>query len=154
MNQRVANFRTRVYELSPSCLAGASDLGDVLAAPEAIGPLAERAALAGEIVSLTVLCKDDHPNALDVLFFSGSVTLGTEGSAVSISDADAEKLVGALQVATWIDLINSRFAHPGFVPIPFNLNAGEQLHVGLVDRTGGATFTATGVFLRVGIRTF
>ncbi len=52
----------------------------------------------GEIVLITVLDKGVQSVALDLFFFSGSVTVAADNAAFTISDTDMEKCLGVVNV--------------------------------------------------------
>ena len=87
--------------------------GDVLAATQEIAGCLLANAGTSELVSLVVLDEDDNTAAaMTFYFFNADATLGVENAAVSISDADARKIVGTVVVpaAAWLDLILSKVA--------------------------------------------
>ena len=125
--------------------------------------LADRQELAGmfregtgnaEIQSVVVVDKDDQGVAMDLVFLDSDVAIGTENSAVSISDTNAAKVVGIVSVTTanYVDLINSQVATKSDLGIRVQ-GASDQssLWVGAITRGGTPTHTASGIVLRVGV---
>lgn len=86
--------------------------GDVVANPVEI-PLVAR--LVGQPVhlrSIVLLDKSDQKSILDVVFLNANTTLGTLNAAVSVSDTNAETILGSVQLvaADYVDLVGSAVA--------------------------------------------
>lgn len=131
---------------------GAYADGDVLADYQAI---ADASLISGgriEIVSVVLLDKDDQAQALDIVFANTTGTLGTENAAVTISDADADEIVGIIEVAAadYVDLANSQLVTKTNVGIMAEL-AATSLYVGAISR-GTGTYTASGITLKIGVK--
>lgn len=103
--------------------------------------------------SLTWLDGDDQTAAATKLFIlNSSGTLGAEGSAISISDANAAYICGVVDVAAddWHDLIGSKVANInniGMVVTP--VANSRDIYVAAVV-AGTPTYTASGQKLRLG----
>jgi hypothetical protein len=105
--------------------------------------------------SLILIDEDDQKQDVDILFFNGSGTLGTENSAASITDANARNYMGkvSILVADYMDL--------GGVSVAQSVNCGlilkakdlatPSLYVAAVCRSGTPTYTASGLKLRLGL---
>lgn len=142
-----------VHELTLSLDTDAYADGDVLAASQELENVAALEAGCGVIQSVLVLDGDDQGEALDLVFFTADVSLGTENSAVSISDANAAYIVGVVEVGAgdYVDLVNSQLAHLENLGIGFQTAAGEtSLWVGAVSR-GTGTYTASGIKLKISV---
>lgn len=142
---------TTIKEVTFTLDTGAYLGGDVLADTEEV-PFAMRVdGGSGVLKSLTLLDKDDNAGILDVLILRTGVSIGTKNAPVSISDSDAEEVLGAVPIATadYSDLVNSQVATKG------NLNIGvesaddsESLFVALVSGDT-KTYTANGIVLKL-----
>jgi len=127
--------------------------GDVLAATQELENVDIGMAVCGLIQSILVLDVDDQAQAFDLVFLDSNVALGTENAAVSISDANAAKIVGVVEIATgdYVDLAGSQIAHKENLGIQFKCASGEtSLWVGAISR-GTGTYTASGIKLKIGI---
>jgi hypothetical protein len=125
--------------------------GDVLAAAQELTNAVRATGGTGVIQSIQVIDQDDQGQALDIVISDSTITLGTENSAVSISDADAAKILGIVEVtgSDYVDLVNSQYAsikNIGLVIMPDT----TSLYVSAISR-GTGTYTASGIVLRVGI---
>ena len=158
MADYIANFQSKVIDVDLTLDTSASTAGDVVADFQKMefNSIASNIISRGTINNIVVIDKDDQGAEMDVVFSDKPDTtppvLGTEGSAVSISDADAATIIGAINVpsANYIDLINSQVAKPDVsAPIPFDVNQ-SYLYVGVVTR-GTPTYTASGVKLRISV---
>lgn len=129
--------------------------GDVLAEAQEVADAMRIAAGTGVLYSVQVIDQDDQGGALDLVFFSSSASLGTENSAVSISDADAAKILGVISVGAsdYVDLVGSQVASLKGSECGFVLEAGAastSLWVGAISRDT-KTYTAAGIVLRLGV---
>lgn len=132
---------------------GAYASGDVLADTQEITTAMRVNAGTGVLHSLIILDKDDQAQAMDVVFFKTNVSLGTENSAVSISDADADEILGIVEVVAgdYVDLVNSQLVTVTDVGIVVVADsAATSLWVGVISR-GTGTYTASGITIKIGI---
>ena len=125
--------------------------GDVLAAAQELASAVRASGGTGVIQSIQVVDHDDQAQALDIVISDSTITLGTENSAVSISDADADKILGIVPVVAgdYVDLVNSQYAIPEFQPIVIMPDT-TSLYISAISR-GTGTYTASGIVLRIGI---
>ncbi len=141
-----------------SCLAGALDQDDVLADTEVISGLFRANDKGGNLVSMTLLDGDDFGDDLIVYFLSSSASMGTEGAAVDISDANAENILGSVNVATadYTDLILSQIATKADINLRLVPASGtDDLYVAVVGGVSNTnTYTAGGIVLRLAIQNF
>jgi hypothetical protein len=110
---------------------------------------------AGKVVieSLLVLDEDDQGVAFDLYFLDANVSMGSENSAPSISDANARNILGFVPVATtdYRDLGGCRVACVRGIGLEIKAGAGvTTIYVAGVNGTGAPTFTATGLKLKIG----
>ena len=141
-----------VLDVSLSLDTSAYAAGDVLAEMQEVAGALRTTAGSGVIQSLVVLDKDDQAEPLDIVFMTASGSLGTENAAVSISDADAAKIIGVVEIAAgdYVDLANSRIAVLGNLSLLLDGPTGTSIWVGAISR-GTGTYTASGITLRIGI---
>lgn len=105
-----------------------------------------------KLQSVVVLDGDDQNVAFDLVFSNASITLGTANSTVTISDADAAKIIGTVRmvVATHAyDLINSILYTQGSLGIVMK-GETSSLWVSGVVRSGTPTYTASGMKIKLG----
>jgi hypothetical protein len=104
--------------------------------------------------SVIVLDGDDQNVDFDLVLFNASATLGTLNAAVSISDADAAKIIGYVKMVASTDandLINSTlYAKSGIGMVLESSGVSESLWVGGVVRSGTPTYTASGMKIKLG----
>lgn len=105
--------------------------------------------------SLILIDEDDQKQDVDILFFSGSGTLGTENSGASISDANTREYLGkvSILIADYLDLGGAAVAQAvncGLILKAIN-NSMPSLYVAAVCRSGTPTYTAAGIKLRLGL---
>ena len=103
--------------------------------------------------SLTLLDGDDQTAAaVDIYILSSNVSLGTEGAAISITDANAASILGVVHIAStdWYDLIASKLANINNIGMIVKPAANSRdLYVAVVA-AGTPTYTASGQKLRLG----
>lgn len=103
-----------------------------------------------KLVSVTLLDQADQGVAIDLIFSDGTITLGTINSAISISDADAQKVLAKVSVAAanYTDLINNQVATVGNVDTI--LDPASSLYLSGVVRSGTPTYAASSLLIRLG----
>lgn len=107
------------------------------------------------IHSLTLLDKDAQGGALDVVFFRSNKSLGTKNEAVSISDADAEDILGVISItgADYVDFVGSKVATITLAGLAVeSASASTSIFVALISRDV-MTYTANGLILKLGLAT-
>ncbi len=108
-----------------------------------------------KLQSVVVLDTDDQNVAFDLIFSNATLTLGTPNSTITISDADAAKIMGSVRmvVATHAyDLINSIIYTQGNLGIILQPGGAgtDSLWISGVVRSGTPTFTAAGMKIKLG----
>ena len=105
-----------------------------------------------ELRSLVINDKDDQGVAFTVLLLDSNVSLGTINAAPSITDANADKILGWIPVATtdWVDLGGTRIATIRNIGLMVKGVSSRNLYVAIVNGTGTPTFTASGLVMRFG----
>ena len=126
--------------------------GDVLAAAQELTNAVRASGGTGILQSIVIVDKDDQGQALDIVISDATIALGTENAPVSISDADAAKILGIVEVAAsdYVDLVNSKLATLSNLGIEIQPNTGASLYISAISR-GTGTYTASGIVLRIGI---
>ncbi|NUN02131.1 MAG: hypothetical protein HUU41_13525 [Bryobacteraceae bacterium] len=127
--------------------------GDVLADTQELQDALRRRDAKGILRTLTVIDKDDQGAAMDVYFFSRNVSLGTENSTPSLTDANFEYYLGHISVesADYKDLGGAQVACIKNENIELqSSDASRNVYVAVVTR-GTPTHTASGIVLGFGI---
>lgn len=127
-------------------------VGDVLAATQEIVNAVPSTGGATALHSLLVLDKDDLGLGLDLVFLDANVSIGTENAAVSITDADAARILGVVPVAAgdFVDLGGCRVATLKGIGLALRADiASRSIYVAAISR-GTGTYTAAGISLRLG----
>jgi len=146
----IGNFKTLVKRITPVCDTSAYTAGDVLFPTTAITIASGAQACRGTIRFAGVLDKDDQTaQTITLWFLRSNVALGTANSAISITDTNAEEIVGKCTVTTSDDLILSKFGQADGLAIPFNLSSGT-LYVAATT-AGTPTQIASGIVVRIGL---
>lgn len=142
---------TAIIEVTCSLDTSAYADGDVLAATQAIAGAMRENGAHGLLHSITVLDKDDQGVAMDVVILKTNVSLGTENSPVSITDSDAEEILGivSIQTSDYVDLVNSRVATKTGIGLGVVADTGStSLYFGLITRGGTPTHSASGIVIQ------
>ena len=127
--------------------------GDVLAATQALASAFRSTDGTGILQSIVLVDKDDQGAALDVVILKADVSIGNENAAVSISDTDADSVLGVISVSAgdWIDLGGVRVATlTGRGMVVKAATGTTSLYVALISR-GSPTHTAAGITAQFGI---
>lgn len=140
-------------DVTLTSLAGAVDANDVAADTQVVTDALPFYGQPGILQSLTWLDGDDQTAAAcKVFILSSNVSLGTEGAAISISDANAASILGVVDIAAddWHDLIGSKIANINNIGMIVKPAANSRdLYVATVC-AGTPTYTASGQKLRLG----
>lgn len=126
--------------------------GDVLADTQALPLAVKQPGGVARLVNLVVLDESDQGAAFDLLFFDADVSIGTENSAVSITDANARNIIGRVAIASgdYYDLVGSRIAVKSSIDQILKAASGAtSLYVAAVSR-GTGTYAAAGIRLKLG----
>jgi len=126
--------------------------GDVLAEVQEVSNALRTDGGSGLLQSVIVIDKSDQGEALDIYLFSDSASLGTENAAVSISDADAAKIVARVEIGSsdYYDLGGVQVAVSSNLAMPLEVSSGTSIWLGVVSR-GTGTYSADGIVVRLGI---
>lgn len=145
---------TNVIDVTLSLDTSAYADGDVLADTQEVAGLFPAGGGCMVLQSVTVLDEDDQGVGLDILFLDSNVSLGTENSAPSISDANARSILGRVSVTAsdYFDLGGSRIATIAGLGLVLKGAAGAtSVWVAAVTRSGTPTYTAAGLKLKLGV---
>jgi hypothetical protein len=147
--------QTRIIEHTLSVETGALADNDVIADTETMEGFFSYINGSGIITSIVLLDKADQGTAIDLIFLNDLVVLGTENSAISITDSNADAIVGGISIAAgdFDDLIASQIAMKHDLHIPVKAKEGTmQLFIGAVVRSGTPTYSsATNITLKIGL---
>lgn len=127
--------------------------GDVLAEAQEVASALRVANGEAILESVILNDKNDQGQALDLVFLSANVSLGAENSAVSISDANADNILGVVQVSAidWVDLGGCRVATKSNIGLVLTSVSGStSIYIGAISR-GTGTYTASGITGRLGL---
>lgn len=128
--------------------------GDVLADTQELTGFFPSTTGARVLQNLLVLDEDDQGVGFDLIFLNANVSLGTENSAPSITDANGRSIIGKVSVAAgdYIDIGGCRIAD--VTPIGKVLKAATgqtSLWVAAITRSATPTYTAAGLKLKLGV---
>jgi len=127
--------------------------GDVLANTQEIADAMKEDGGIAVIHSIALLDKDDQGQALDLVFLKTNVSLGVENSAVSITDLNADEILGIIEIAAtdYVDLVNSQHVtKEGLGIVVESASDSKSLFVGVISR-GNGTYSASGITLKIGL---
>lgn len=151
-NLLVANGGANVIDVTLVADTSIYADNDVLAVPQEITGVFNRLGGRARLESIVLLDGDDQGTEIDLIFMNANGTLGTINAAVSISDADAAKIVGHVSIvaADFTDLINSQLATKrGLGLVMEAAAASSSLWIAAVVRSGTPTYTASGLKLKL-----
>jgi hypothetical protein len=144
-----------ILDVTPVCDTSAYASGDTLFDRITCGTVARRNGDTVVLESVIILDVDDQAAAeMDLYFLDSDVTLGTANAAPSISDANAAKIVGHLNIpsSAFKDLGGCKIACMRGVDLSMKTDAASQiLYVAGVTQ-GTPTQTAGGIKLKLSFR--
>lgn len=144
----------RVLSLTPTCEASSLDANDVIFATEEIPAAFLRHGGQLLLTSVTVLDFADQGQAIDLVFLDSDVAVGTEDAAVSITDANAAKVLGVVSITTsdYADHIANQVATVRNVGLLMQADGSStSLYVAGVTRSGTPTYGASGLTIKLGV---
>lgn len=128
--------------------------GDVLADTQVVTGAFRVADGRAILQSLMLIDQDDQKADCTIYFLSSNVTMGTENSAPSISDANAVNILGYVDIAVadYKDLGGVSVVNKNNIGIVLESASGvADCYVAVVNGTSTPTYTASGVKLRLGL---
>lgn len=137
----------KALTLTLDTLIYASD--DVLSETAELTGVVSAVGNAGKIKSVVVLDKDDQGQPFNILILKTNVSIGTVNGAVTLTDANAEEIVGMIEVASgdFIDAVNCQVAIKSNLDFDFVCDAAlDDLFVATISK-GTGTYTASGIVL-------
>lgn len=144
----------QVVDVVPVLNTSAYADNDVLFVPIAVPGFHEAYATAGakarKLVSVAILDEADQAQDIDLVFSAGDLTLGTINDVVSISDADARKVLGVVSVliADYADLVNSQLATKRGIELI--LQPSTTLYLSGILRSGTPTYAVSSLRIKLG----
>ncbi len=138
---------TKTVDVTFSLDTSAYASGDLLAETQVIAACMRLDDKQGLLTGFTLHDEDDQGIELDVVLLSANASLGTENSAVSITDANAREILGIVNVGSsdWKDLGGVRVATKLNVNVPIKPATGtDDCYVALITR-GAPTHTGSGI---------
>ena len=145
--------KTTVFDVTLSLDTSAYASGDLLADTQIMDGFFRKTDGTGVVQSIQIIDEDDVGAAFDIYFLTSNVTMGTENSVPTISDANSRSVLGPISVVTgdYKDLGGVKVASVRGISLPVKAVSGtDDLYVAVVNGTGTPTYTASGVRLRVG----
>lgn len=127
---------------------------DVLVVPQKVVGFFTSPGGTRRLKSVVLLDEADQAQDVDLLFFNADATLGTINAAVSMTDADARKVIGAVSLvaADYVDLVNGQIAvKQGLDWILKAADDEADLWIGAVCRSGTPTYAASSLKLKLGV---
>jgi len=125
--------------------------GDVLAATQIVTACMRINGGKGIWQSLVLLDWDDQAGALDVLLLRTNVSIGTENAAVSVTDTNADEILGIVEIVAgdYVDLVGSQIVVRENIGMVVDAATTDDLYVAVISRDT-KTYTASGITLKLG----
>ena len=103
--------------------------------------------------SIQLLDDDDVGGKLDLVFATANTALGTLDAAISITDANAQNILGYVRLEDYFDGINWQMSTSTSIGLAMKCAEGTRsLYVAGVNRNGASvTHVAAGIHLKIGI---
>jgi hypothetical protein len=142
--------RTMITDIDMTIPTTSVAAGAVLADTQIVANVFRAADTGGYVQSVTIIDKDDVGAAVDLVFFDANVSLGTEGAAASLSDANAERVLAVVRIGTsdFVDFGGVRVASVTGMAIPLKPISGTA-SIAIAARQGAAAATRASGLLRV-----
>lgn len=105
----------------------------------------------GVITGVTLIDASDVLGAVDLVIYDSSVTLGSDNAAVSISDADALKIVAVVQLTGAYDIGENRVSQAQNLAVPYVCNGSADLYASIIARSSISPFAAGATSLTLNV---
>jgi hypothetical protein len=138
-------------DVTPSLYTSATQAGRVIAATEILAACAPANDVNFRLTRLEVLDIGHATVSFDVWLLKSNVAMGTEGSAISITDGDAIHVIDYVQFFTTEakDLIGSFFYRKGDLNIPLTpVTGSDDIYFAIVCTEGTPTLGASNFKMR------
>ena len=149
MLEKWTDIKTVILSLDTNAYAQ----NDVLADRQKVEQVTPVGAGGGVISSVVLKDFDDNARAITLIFLDANVSIGTENDPVSISDANAAHIIGAVKITAsdYVDMVNSQFAEIRNINMSFECRVDTQnIYVAAIYRDAtGDTYTANGIQLDI-----
>lgn len=127
--------------------------GDLIADTQVITGATHSPDVPSVLYSVVLIDEDDQKAAVDLVFFDSNVTMGTENSAPSISDANARNCLGVVSIAAadYKDLGGVSIATKDAIgKVVKPADGTKNIYVAVVSNASTPTYTASGLKARFG----
>lgn len=148
---RVVAGKATVITVTPVLDTSAYTANDCLFPEAAIANAVRAAGLGTTLCGVSLIDKDDEGAQVTLYFFDADPDFGSANNAPSISDANAAKYLGKVDIATtdYVDLGGAKVAHIRGFALPMIPASGTSLYVAATT-TGTPTYTsASDIVLRL-----
>lgn len=141
----------KIFTVTLSTDTSAYADGDVLADTQSVSNVFLTSGGGRVLQSVTVLDKADQGFGFDLYFLDANNSLGTENAAPSISDANAEAILGrvAISSADYYDIGGAKLATRTGIGLLLQGNASTTLYVAAIAR-GAGTYGASDLIVKLG----
>lgn len=153
-NVPVVGAQSAVLDVTLTLDTSAYASGDLIAETQEVANAVTFTGGTAVLQSLTITDEDDQGVALYVVFLKTNVTMGSENSAPSISDANSREILGWVPVATtdYLDVGGAKIACVKNLGLVLQAATGAtSVYVAVVNSTGTPTYTASGLKLKIGV---
>lgn len=116
--------------------------GDQVGAQFTFANAARASGGSGMIVGCTLISAAVNIGAYDLVLTDSSITLAADNAVWAVSDADALKTVGAIQMGGTFQSTNNRFSQSYSMAMPYVCSGGTSLFGSLITRLGHTFFAA------------
>ena len=152
VQERLGKMDVDVITVTPTCDASGTNINDVLFDYVEIPNAVAVAGGSAIIQSINLLDEDDQGGLIDLVFQSDNTALGTIDAAVSITDANARDIQGAVSMSNYFDGIAWQMSTKNNIGLTVKAASDStSLYVAGVVRTDSLTYTASGIQLKIGI---
>ena len=140
-------------ELTPSTTTNACSDGEIIWDNQGISNAVAVGSGTAILQSVTLIDDDDNGGTIDLVFTDSSASFGTEGSAISAADGSVpDAILGVVTISNYFDGVAWQVGHKENIGMVLKGDASKNIWVTGINRSGGAlTYTAAGLFLKLGI---
>ena len=156
----IAGLHADVPESVPTLVTGSYASGTVIAATQEIANFFNTAGGVGIVTGFDLLDEEAQNGAMTVIFLDADVSIGNEHSAYSISDANAEHMLGRIDIAAadyktyglsgFSRIIYKIYDTQVVIPLTIKAASGTRsLYYGIVNGSGTLIWTGNKLKIKV-----
>tara|TARA_Y100000310_G_scaffold295036_1_gene325996 strand:+ start:232 stop:738 length:507 start_codon:yes stop_codon:yes gene_type:complete len=154
-NERLGKMDVDVLTLTPVCTTNACAVNEVIFQADMLSDIVSVNAGACMIHSIGLLDDDDNGQAIDLVFMdtTGLLDASEDGTVIDAADGVIpDAILGVVSITTYFDGVLWQYGHKENVGLVLKATDDtKKIYISGVNRGSTATWTASGLRLKIGV---